>query len=164
MRHPQDTNFGQSLVWEVPDAATMEEIGMRLGRVCPEGMLIFLQGDLGAGKTTVVRGFLHGRGYTGRVKSPTYTLLEPYRTGRSSVYHLDLYRIHDPEELEAIGIRDYFDGEGICLIEWPEKGATLLPVPDLHIRITFGNCGRVLSMQPRTPRGRELLKTAAAPV
>ena len=159
MRHPQDTNFGQSLVWEVPDAATMEEIGMRLGRDCPGGTLIFLQGDLGAGKTTLVRGFLHGRGYTGRVKSPTYTLLEPYRTGRSSVYHLDLYRIRDPEELEAIGIRDYFDGEGICLIEWPEKGATLLPVPDLHVMITFGDSCRVLSLHPRTPKGRELLKT-----
>lgn len=161
MRHPQDTNFGQSLVWVVPDAATMEEIGMRLGRVCPGGTLIFLQGDLGAGKTTLVRGFLHGRGYTGRVKSPTYTLLEPYRAGRSSVYHLDLFRINDPEELEAIGIRDYFDGEGICLIEWPEKATALLPVPDLHIMITFGHSGRVVSMDPRTPRGAELLKTAA---
>lgn len=151
MQRPLEINAG--------DVAAMEEIGNILGRECPTGTLIFLQGDLGAGKTTLVRGFLKGRGYTGRVKSPTYTLLEPYPTQRSSVFHLDLYRIKAPEELEGIGFRDYLDNEGICLIEWPEKAATLLPVPDLYIRIDFTDPGRILNLVPYTESGRVLVDT-----
>lgn len=145
------------LVIKAGDVSAMEEIGDILGRECPAGTLIYLQGDLGAGKTTLVRGFLKGRGYTGRVKSPTYTLLEPYATQRSSVLHFDLYRIKAPEELEGIGFRDYLDGEGICLIEWPDKAATLLPCPDLCIRIDFTDPGRTLNLVPYTESGRILV-------
>ena len=144
---------------EAADASAMEEIGYILGRECSEGALIYLQGDLGAGKTTLVRGFLKGRGYPGRVKSPTYTLLEPYAFDQISVFHFDLYRLKAAGELEGIGFRDYLDGKGICLIEWPENAATLLPDPDLHIRMDFAGPGRTLTLVPYTQAGRVLIDT-----
>ncbi len=155
----RDIQSQRLLETKATDASAMEELGEILGRECPAGTLIYLQGDLGAGKTTLVRGFLKGRGYIGRVKSPTYTLLEPYSTRRSPVYHFDLYRLKSPEELEGIGFRDYLDGVGICLIEWPEKAATLLPDPDLHIRIAFAEPGRTLTLVPYTQSGGFLVDT-----
>ena len=138
------------------DEAAMVAFGERLARAVTEGVVIFLHGDLGMGKTTLCRGVLHGFGHSGAVKSPTYTLVEPYDTERGCVYHFDLYRLSDPEELEYLGIRDYFDTRSLSLIEWPERGAGVLPPADLEIEIARAGTGRRLTWQYNTAAGRSL--------
>jgi tRNA threonylcarbamoyladenosine biosynthesis protein TsaE len=119
------------------------------------GLTIWLQGDLGAGKTTFARGFLHGLGYEGVVKSPTYTLVEPYEPVPGlHCYHFDLYRLIDAEELEFTGARDYFDDNSLCLIEWPEKAAACLPAPDIQCQLVLKNTGRQMTLIPGTDHGR----------
>ena len=120
----------------------MLEFGERIARSLVPGSMVYLQGDLGAGKTTIVRGVLRGLGHTGPVTSPTYTLLESYQPGEMRIHHFDLYRLEDPEELEHIGIRDLLDGEAIALVEWPAMGTGILPPPDLVIQIGFLDRGR----------------------
>ncbi|WP_018876126.1 MULTISPECIES: tRNA (adenosine(37)-N6)-threonylcarbamoyltransferase complex ATPase subunit type 1 TsaE [unclassified Thioalkalivibrio] len=112
--------------------------------------IVFLEGDLGAGKTTWVRGLLHRLGHAGAVRSPTYTLVEPYRLADREVLHFDLYRLGDPEELEYLGVREAFGGEGLWLVEWPERGAGWLPAPDLVVRLAHraaGEEGRELRLE-----------------
>ncbi|MDP3589913.1 MAG: tRNA (adenosine(37)-N6)-threonylcarbamoyltransferase complex ATPase subunit type 1 TsaE, partial [Methylobacter sp.] len=109
--------------------------------------LVFLHGELGAGKTTLVRGFLRAAGYTGAVKSPTYTLVEEYTIGERKIFHFDLYRVADPEELEWIGIRDYFDQDCVCFIEWPDMGKGFLPEPDRVISLVAEGNGRSVVMR-----------------
>jgi len=142
----------------LPDEAATERLGERLAAGVGDGLLVFLHGQLGAGKTTLVRGFLHAWGHCGRVKSPTYTLVEPYSSARGELFHLDLYRLADAEELEWIGIRDLLDGQAVCLIEWPEQGAGILPEPDLHIDLQVQDDGRVVQLQPASSRGEQVLQ------
>ena len=140
------------------EAATLA-MGARLASLCSENVVVFLQGDLGAGKTTLVRGWLQGLGYSGRVKSPTYTLVEPYEIAGWQIFHFDLYRLADPEEIEYIGGRDYFSGQGLCLVEWPDKAAGMLPVPDLVVELKAENTGRQVSVCAQTAKGERLLQS-----
>lgn len=146
-----------SLRLHIPDEAGMQALGLRIAhalRISPGiGAIIYLHGDLGAGKTTLTRAILQGLGVTGRIKSPTYTVVEPYELsgnppGRMA-YHFDLYRLADPEELEFLGVRDYFTVESVVLVEWPERGEGVLPRADVHIRITYP--------EPGTGEGRDVL-------
>jgi tRNA threonylcarbamoyladenosine biosynthesis protein TsaE len=124
-----------------------EQFGAELFKSVPSKCLIFLQGDLGAGKTTMVRGFLRAAGYNGTVKSPTYTLVEEYTIDGRKIFHFDLYRVVDPEELEWIGIRDYFDQDSICFIEWPDKGKGFLPQPDIIITLKPEGLARSINLE-----------------
>ncbi|MBF8269774.1 MAG: tRNA threonylcarbamoyl adenosine modification protein YjeE [Gammaproteobacteria bacterium] len=142
---------------KVATSMEMEALGQRYAAGCPAGARIYLQGDLGAGKTTWVRGFLRGWQYTGTVKSPTYTLVETYHVHGQTIHHLDLYRINDPDELESIGIREYLDGAGICLVEWPEKGGELLAAPDIMVGIAMNGFKRNVRMQSYSSTGTQLL-------
>jgi tRNA threonylcarbamoyladenosine biosynthesis protein TsaE len=135
------------------DEQAMSDFGARIARVTQGHGLIFLEGNLGAGKTTLSRGIIRGLGHVGAVKSPTFTLVEPYEIGDIRAFHFDLYRLVDPEELEYLGIRDYFEDDALCLIEWPDKGAGFLPKPDLTITISPQDSGRSLKILSQGSRG-----------
>lgn len=139
------------------DEAAMEALGGRLSRALAGGGTVWLDGTLGAGKTTLARGALRGLGYTGAVKSPTYTLVEPYELPGVAVYHFDLYRMQDPEELELMGFRDYCRPENLLLVEWPERGRGLMPAPDIHAEITVIPDGRMIHFKALSARGETAL-------
>jgi tRNA threonylcarbamoyladenosine biosynthesis protein TsaE len=144
---------------EIPDSLEMENFGKEFYQaVGSEGLILFLSGELGAGKTTFVRGFLRAMHYDGIVKSPTYTLVEPYELGDEKVYHFDFYRLTSAEELEDMGIRDYFHMHAICLIEWPEKALEQLPTSDLTIRIEINANSRHVTIDANTDRGKDVLQ------
>jgi len=134
-----------------------ERLGGLLAKVCPADCVLYLQGEIGTGKTTLARGFLRGLGYRGAVKSPTYTLMEPYEFDGRSLWHMDLYRLGDPEELEYLGLRDLLQDEAMLLIEWPERGRGMLPTADLVIIIAYQGQGRSLELMPESEKGKEII-------
>lgn len=157
------TERQQVSVWLVDEDATLVA-GRALADAVRQnggGGILFLRGDLGAGKTTLSRGFIRALGHAGAVKSPTYTLVEPYEHLQPPAWHFDLYRLGDPEELEFMGIRDYFASGNLCLIEWPERGQGLLPVPDLELRLANEGAGRRLTLVSGTGVGNRLLEILA---
>ena len=135
----------------------MESFGEAFSLVLTSGAVVYLEGDLGMGKTTLVRGVLRGLGYQGPVKSPTYTIVEPYDLSGFEAFHFDLYRVADAEELEFMGIRDYFTDGSLCLIEWAEMGRGALPEADLVISLSLIRQGRHVSVDAYTEKGRAAL-------
>lgn len=134
-------------------------LATQLATHCQQGAVLYLQGDLGTGKTTFSRYLLQALGHQGVVKSPTYTLVETYQLAGLTVYHFDLYRLHDPEELEFMGIRDYFQPGSLCLVEWPERGQPLLPAPDLALTLTrTGPDSRQLLIQAQSAKGHYIME------
>lgn len=136
--------------------------GAELANKLSPGLTIYLHGDLGAGKTTFVRGLLHGLGHIGKVKSPTYTLVEPYVISRFNIYHFDLYRFADPEEWDAAGFRDYFNAQSLCLVEWPEKAGDLIPQADMDVTLTIEKDGRMLNIRAISEQARQCLGALVA--
>ena len=140
--------------------------GQALAKFCPAGLNIYLYGDLGAGKTTLARGLIQSFLPDAKVKSPTYTLVEDYDLsaskqnphGLTHLYHFDLYRLGDPEELEYIGGRDYFSESAVCLVEWPQRGEGWLAQPDLEIMLNYQEDGRSVELTSHTDKGKQLSK------
>lgn len=143
---------------DVYGEVAMESLGEVVSSALKMGGVVYLEGDLGMGKTTLVRGVLRGLGYQGPVKSPTYTIVEPYELPSLEVYHFDLYRVSDAEELEFMGIRDYFTDSGLCLIEWAEMGRGALPEADFVVSLSLIPQGRHVSLEAQTEKGLVALK------
>ena len=144
----------------VSDERAMRSLGQKVAGAGESAGIIYLEGELGAGKTTFARGVIQHFGISSRVKSPTYTLVEPYTIRGIRIYHFDFYRLSDPEELEYIGARDYFGEGALCLIEWPERGQPLVPPPDLTVRISFESIGRHVELLPFNPLGMRFASIA----
>ena len=151
-------NHRPDLVRDLPGEADTLALGGAISRGLTAGMVLHLSGELGAGKTTLVRGILRALGYAGPVKSPTFTLVEVYEVSRLYLYHFDFYRFNDPNEWEEAGFRDCFNEEAICLVEWPEKADKLLPSADIQIFFRFTKPGREVRIQAGTEIGRQCLK------
>lgn len=141
----------------IATAGDMEVLGAAMAGGLRAGLVIFFHGDLGSGKTTLIRGILRGLGHRGAVKSPTYTLVESYQLADREIFHFDLYRLNAAEELEFLGIRDYLQGQGICLVEWAERGAGHLPAPDVDVFIERAEDRRTVQLHSHTEQGSALL-------
>jgi len=144
--------------YAVPSEERMEQFGGCLSPLLGRQMLLTVAGELGAGKTSLVRGLLRGAGFAGPVKSPTFSLVEPYEFDSVNLYHFDLYRLKDPEELEYIGMRDYLSAPALCIVEWPEKAGDFLPVSDIHIMINRTGNGREVIIRAQTERGKAAIR------
>ncbi|MFP3343057.1 tRNA (adenosine(37)-N6)-threonylcarbamoyltransferase complex ATPase subunit type 1 TsaE [Halomonas sp. SIMBA_159] len=143
---------------QLNDEVAHVAFGEALGQALKGHGRVYLEGDLGAGKTTLTRGILRAYGYQGAVKSPTYTLVEPYEFGEQRIYHLDLYRLADPEELEFMGGRDVLADDALCLIEWPSRGEGWLPAPDLRIQLSVADQGRKALLTAGSPLGQRVVE------
>jgi tRNA threonylcarbamoyladenosine biosynthesis protein TsaE len=150
--------------FHLPDAPSTERAGRALARKLAGGMVVALSGDLGAGKTTLARGTLRGLGWTGPVKSPTYALVEFYEFSSLYLYHFDFYRFADPREWETAGFAEHFRDDSVCLVEWPERVAQLLPVPDLSLALTHAGDGRAVAVSATTPAGKRCAHEIATAV
>jgi len=146
----------------LPDEAATQRLGKACAACAANGLVLHLRGELGAGKTTLVRGLLRALGYQGRVKSPTYTLVEPYGDLRLNLYHFDLYRLKDPSEWLSSGFREHFNADSLCVVEWPERAGNLIAKPDLdvHLEYTAGNESRRAALRAHTRAGETWLSSA----
>jgi len=142
----------------LPAEADTLALGAALAPHLEPGLVIYLSGELGAGKTTFARGILRGLGYKGRVKSPSFALVEPYPLSRLYLYHFDFYRFNDPREVDEAGFREYFSPDSVCLVEWPEKAAGVVPAADIRITLKAQGTGRQLEIDADTEAGRRCLK------
>ncbi len=147
----------------LPDDAATLALGRRLADGVEPGASLYLHGDLGAGKTTLVRGLLRGLGFDGRAKSPTFALVELYDLSKLSLYHFDFYRFDQPAEFRDSGLSEQFGTDAICVVEWPQKAGDFLPLSDLDIHLqTGGSGGRDALFEAHTPRGQRWLTSALA--
>jgi tRNA threonylcarbamoyladenosine biosynthesis protein TsaE len=146
---------------ELPDEAATARLGAALAAGAEPGRVLYLRGELGAGKTTVVRGLLRALGYAGRVKSPTYGLLELYCISRLNLYHFDFYRVNDRSEWISSGFREYFSPESVCVVEWPERAAGALAPADLEVRLEFADQARAATLSACSDTGRDWLDAAS---
>ncbi|KAF1042053.1 MAG: tRNA threonylcarbamoyladenosine biosynthesis protein TsaE [Herbaspirillum frisingense] len=151
----------QRIQLHLPDEAATIKLGADLAQVLAPGLALYLHGDLGAGKTALTRALLHAAGHQGRVKSPTYTLAEPYEVKIAdrmvTVIHFDLYRMGSPEEFLDAGFREHFNENSICIVEWPEKGDTVLPPPDIHVSLMLAQHGRDVELRALSDKGHQCL-------
>jgi tRNA threonylcarbamoyladenosine biosynthesis protein TsaE len=159
MAGPENITFYsmQHMKAYLPDESATQALGAAFARALRPGLVVYLQGDLGAGKTALTRALLHAAGHKGAVKSPTYTLSEPYRIELDgehvNLIHYDLYRMSSPEEFLDAGFREDFDGKNICIVEWPEKGAPVLPPPDVEVLLSVSGPGRHVELQALSDLG-----------
>ncbi len=150
-------------MWTLPGEDATLALGAALAAVLQPGLVIYLSGDLGTGKTTLARGLLRALGHSGPVKSPTYTLVELYLISGYSVYHFDFYRFNTPEEWHDAGLEEHFDGRAICLVEWPEKVGSDLPAPDICIHLNVYGDARQVSIKGSSERGTTCLSELRIP-
>ena len=143
---------------QIAAAEDMEQLGAQFSTHCLPGCIITLQGEIGTGKTTWIRGFLRGQGHTGAVNSPTYILVTDYLLDTIQIYHFDLYRLNNLAELDTIGFGDYFDGSSICLIEWPERAGARLPDADLVLHIQYQHTARLVTICSYTEAGNNIAR------
>ena len=148
---------GTPFTAELRDEQATRNFGSGLAKALTGALVVYLYGDLGVGKTTLVRAILRALGHSGPVKSPTYTLVELYRCDGRQVFHFDLYRLADPEELEYMGARDYFGEEALCLVEWPERGSGFLPEADVVVRLEYWQEGRRIHLDAVGEKGKAAL-------
>jgi tRNA threonylcarbamoyladenosine biosynthesis protein TsaE len=146
------------LTRHIPEEPDTLAFGAELARHLQPGMVVYLSGELGAGKTTLARGILRGLGYAGRVKSPSYTLVEPYKLSRLYLYHFDFYRFASPQELGEAGFKEHFNPDSVCLVEWPENAAGLLPAADIRSTMKVAGSGRQLEIDADTETGRRCVE------
>ncbi len=144
----------------MPDEAATLRLGAALAQGARNGLVLHLIGELGAGKTTLVRGLLGALGYRGRVKSPTYTLVEPYNLSKLYLYHFDFYRFKDKSEWLNSGFQEHFGPEAVCVVEWPERAGEAIAPPDLKIRLGYEGTGRAALLEARSPQGEAWLAAA----
>lgn len=145
---------------QLADESDTEALGAQLADAWltfNQGLVIYLEGNLGLGKTTLCRGLIRHLGHKGAVKSPTYTLVEPYELSNKLIYHFDLYRLAHSEELEYLGVRDYFLNDSLCLIEWPQRGKPLLPAADVVIELDVAGAGRAAALLAESEKGQAFL-------
>jgi tRNA threonylcarbamoyladenosine biosynthesis protein TsaE len=139
------------------DESATEALGARVGQMLTPGIVIWLTGDLGAGKTTLTRGLLRALGHAGAVKSPTYTLLEPYVVSKMALYHFDFYRFSEPQEFLDAGLEEYFAEDAVCLVEWADKACPFVPPADIEISLQVDGDGRRAVCRGMSERGRACL-------
>ena len=153
-----DKEPARELTRRLATAADTEALGAQIAVGLKPGMTVYLQGELGAGKTTLARGILRALGVAGPVKSPTYTLVEPYENSSLYLYHFDFYRLKHPDEWADAGLEEHFSGQAICLVEWPEKAGARLPAADVAVRLAVDGAGRSITVSARTEAGARCLK------